>query len=166
MESYKKFVAALNAVGKWICIASLTTMTALIALQVIFRYVIQSSLSFSEELARYAFIWSAFVGAALALKNRSHVSIEIIVANLPRVPKKWAIGISNAVSFVFYAVMLVFGAVMTFETKDQTSPAMGLSMAFVYLAVPVAGLILMANVVVNAYNELSNPDIVKSEGVE
>lgn len=166
MESYRKFVSAVNAVGRWISITSLTVMTVMIILQVIFRYVIQHSLSFSEELARYMFIWSAFVGSALALKNRSHVSIEIIVANLPRVLKKRALAVSNALSFVFYAAMFVFGTVMSFENAAQTSPAMGLSMAYVYLSVPVAGFILMANVVVNAYDEITNPDIVKSEGVE
>lgn len=167
MESYKKFVGAVNALGKWICVASLSVMTLMIVLQVLFRYVIQSSLSFSEELARYMFIWSAFVGSALALKNRSHVSIEIIVANLPRAIKKRAIVVSNALSFIFYALLVVYGIIMTVHTLDQTSPTMGwLRMSYVYLSVPIAGFILLANVVVNAFEEYSNPDIVKSEGVE
>lgn len=167
MESYKKFVGAVNSIGKWICVAALGVMTLMVVLQVLFRYVIQSSLSFSEELARYMFIWAAFVGSALALKNRSHVSIEIVVANLPRAIKRRAIMVTNALSFIFYAMLLVYGIDMMLHAVEQTSPTMGwLRMSYVYLSVPIAGFILLANAVVNAYEEIADPDIVKSEGVE
>lgn len=167
MESYKKFVGVANTFAKWICIVSLSVMTVMIILQVIFRYVVQSSLSFSEEVARYMFIWSVFVGSALALKARSHVSIEIVVANLPRLPKRMAIVVSNLLSFIFYLLLFVFGIGMTLFTIDQTSPTMSwLSMSLVYLAVPVSAFILMANLAMNAYEEFMNPDIIKSEGAE
>ena len=166
MSFFVKLVDKANCVGKWICYSTVTVMTVMIVLQVLFRYVIQSSLSFSEELARYMFIWSAFMGAAMALKKRSHVSIEIAVANLPKKLKRGAIVIANALSFVFYSLLVIFGIVMVVHTMDQTSPALGLSMAFVYLAVPLAGIILLLNLVVNGREEYLHPEIIKSEGVE
>ncbi|MFA6506266.1 MAG: TRAP transporter small permease [Treponemataceae bacterium] len=166
MEAYKKFVGKLNFVAKSITFATLTVMTVMIVLQVVFRYVLQSSLSFSEELARYMFIWSAFVGTAIALRSRSHVSIEIIVANLPKPIKRRAIAVTNSLSFIFYALLTIFGFIMMLDTAEQTSPALGISMALVYLCVPIAGFILMANVIVNASEEIADPDIIKSEGVE
>jgi len=166
MESYKKFVDKLNYLALSTSFVTLTVMTVMIVLQVIFRYVLQSSLSFSEELARYMFIWSAFIGTAVALRKRSHVSIEILVANMPKPLKRRAIAVTNTLSFLFYALLTVFGFIMMIETAAQTSPALGISMAFVYACVPLSGFVLMANVILNASEEIADPDIIKSEGVE
>ena len=166
MQAYKKFVDAINVGALWIAIAATSLMTIMIVLQVIFRYIIQSSLSFSEELARYLFIWASFIGTAIALSKRAHISIELLVANLPKKPKRFFILLTNLISFVFYAILVVYGFAMMARTMDQTSPAMGLSMGLVYLSVPVAGIVMLANLIYNCWEEYGNPDIIKSEGAE
>lgn len=166
MKSYKKFVDTVNKGTLWLTIAAMSIMAIMVVLQVVFRYVIQSSLSFSEELARFMFVWTTFLGSAIALSNRKHVSVDILVAHLPKNMKKTAIITTNCLSLVFFALLIVYGVLMVLHTVDQTSPAMGLSMSYVYASVPVAGLFMLLNGICNAYEEFTNPDIIKSEGVE
>jgi len=51
-------------------------MTAIIFLQVIFRYFLLQSLSWSEEVARYLFVWLTFLGASVVARSRSHIMVE------------------------------------------------------------------------------------------
>jgi TRAP-type C4-dicarboxylate transport system permease small subunit len=166
MKSYKRFVDSLNAATLWIAIITTSVMLVMIVLQVLFRYVIRNSLSFSEELARYMFVWATFMGSAIALSKRAHVSIEIMVANLPYKIKKGAIVVTNCISMIFFILMIVYGIQMILRTGGQTSPALGLRMSYVYAAVPLAGIVMLANGICNGYEEYKNPDIIKSEGVE
>ena len=47
---------------KMLCTITLALMSAIIVLQVFFRYVLNNSLAWSEELARYLFIWTIYIG--------------------------------------------------------------------------------------------------------
>lgn len=75
-----KLLTTINdiAIGfaKWCGISTAIVMTVMIFMQVVYRYVLADSLSWSEELARYMFIWSVAMGSALALKTRSHIGVE------------------------------------------------------------------------------------------
>ena len=55
--------------------------------QVVFRYVIGYSLYWSEELARYLFVWVSFLGSVVALERGVHIGMDVVVAKLPRRPK-------------------------------------------------------------------------------
>ena len=60
-------------------IALLAAVTvAVTLLQVVFRYVLGSSLSWSEELARYLFIWVIFLGVASAARRGQHMAVEAL----------------------------------------------------------------------------------------
>jgi TRAP-type C4-dicarboxylate transport system permease small subunit len=130
-------------------------------LQVIYRYVIGVSLSFSEELARYMFIWTVAMGSALALKTRSHIGVEILVERLPKPMAKQARLVVSLVSLAFYGLLIWYGFDMTFESMDQESAALELSMGYVYLAVPLSGIVLFICEIKNSMD-----DIYGTQGVD
>jgi len=51
--------------------------------QVLFRFVLSSPLSWSEELVRYVFVWSVFLTAAIAFNLNSHISIDFLTSWYP-----------------------------------------------------------------------------------
>lgn len=61
---------------------TLCTMVLLIFTQVIFRYVLKSPLSWSEELAQYVFSWLIFAGSAVAYRENKHVNVDLVVQSL------------------------------------------------------------------------------------
>ena len=101
---------------------------------VVFRFIIESSLAFPDEVIRYLFVWMIFLGSAVAFRRKMHASIGILVANLPVTIRRYAILGSTLVSGIFFGLILWSGYLLTLP---QISPALEVSMAWVYAAIPV-----------------------------
>lgn len=153
-----KFIDTLTnisvACAKWCGVSTAFVMTVMIFLQVVYRYVLGESLSFSEELARYMFIWSVAMGSALALRTRSHIGVEILVERLPASVAKPAKVLACVISLVFYGMLVWYGFEMVGETMDQESAALELPMGYVYLAVPLSAIVLFICEIKNVLDDL------------
>ncbi|EHL66887.1 TRAP transporter small permease, partial [Cloacibacillus evryensis] len=62
---------------EYFCVWTMAIMTILVFIQVVMRYVFSNSLSWSEELARFIFLWLSWIGASYAVKERSHFRVEM-----------------------------------------------------------------------------------------
>lgn len=142
------------AFAKWCGVSTAIVMTVMIFLQVLYRYVLGESLSFSEELARYMFIWSVAMGSALALKTRSHIGVELLVERLPKSLGTPAKIVACMISLVFYGMLVWYGFDMVLETMDQDSAALELPMGYVYLAVPLSAIVLFICEIKNVLDDL------------
>lgn len=120
-------------------------MTAVIVIQVFSRYVLSNSLSWGEELARFLFIWIVYIGSSYAVQEDRHLAITAFRNWLNPSLRKYITLLADVLSFVFCAAVVFYGIQM-FQFLLQTgqkSPALGLQMYWVYLALP-AGLGLTA----------------------
>lgn len=120
-----------------LCAAAFAVMLALGVATVVFRFIIQSSLAFPDELIRYLFVWMIFLGSAVAFRRKMHAAIGIFVAKLPTAPKRLALLTSTVASAVFFVLIMWSGYHLTVRSAPQISPALEVSMAWVYAAIPV-----------------------------
>lgn len=139
---------------------TMAIMTVLVFCQVVMRYVFSNSLSWSEELARYIFMWLSWIGASYAVKERSHFRVEMF-ANLLKGPlrKKFELVIL-VIWFVFALIMAWLGTklmIFLMET-DQTSAAMEIPMAWVYASVPVGCGLMAVRLIVEIVKILKHTD--------
>lgn len=107
--------------------------------QVFARFVLKTSVSWTEETAKYSFIWMTFVGAAVASKKDLHVRVDIL-EHLFGGPFKKALGIGCKCIFLAFAVIAAGVGVQVCRgllAQPQKSPVMGISMVYVYAALPV-----------------------------
>ncbi|MDR1932000.1 MAG: TRAP transporter small permease [Spirochaetales bacterium] len=119
----------------WLASLTLGGMTVLIFIQVIFRYAFNSPLAWTEELARFLFIWMTFVAGVVAARRGQHIGVELIVNMLPSVGKK-AIGIfAYLVSTVFFGIVSYYCISLWDKLSAQLSPALSIPMSFVYLGI-------------------------------
>ena len=80
----KKILKFLNDyLEETICIILMSVMTIIIFIQVIMRYVMHNSLSWSEELARYCFVWLIYIGVAYGCKLMKHIKIDAALKLFP-----------------------------------------------------------------------------------
>ena len=63
-------------------------MTVTVLIQVFFRFVLQSPLRWTEELARYLMIWLVLLASSIAMRNRAHLQVDVLTSALPRGPKR------------------------------------------------------------------------------
>lgn len=117
--------------------------------QVLFRYVFHLSLAWSEELARYLFLWLASLTAAYAFKTRSHFALRFLVNALN---KKFQKIVQTLVVFIISAFLLVFiwkAIEFTIRMSKKVSPSLQMSMAVPYASVIVGGGLMLYYVLRN-----------------
>ena len=112
--------------------------------QVLFRYVFNQSLSWSEELARFIFVWLTFLGAAVCVKERIHIGVEFLTERLTGKMKIYFELFQTALMTLFNIILSVIGFCWVWEVSGTLSPAMSLPLNIVlYAALPVASLLSM-----------------------
>lgn len=128
-------------------IALSLAMVASLAAQVVARYAFNAPLTWSEEAARYVFIWLSFLGAWLAWARREHLGIDLLAdAASPRV--RWLLlRVGEVVVLTFAISAMVFGRRILEVSINQPSAVLRLPMAWVYLAFYVG----MALIVVQTF---------------
>lgn len=153
----------------WILVA-LTIIVTFI--QVIFRYGLDSSLSWSEELARYLFVWVIFLGTSVATRRRQHIFVEILVALLPDARRVWIDSLGTIVCIIFFAIFAYVGWALTLNAWQQYSTALDIRIAWVYAAAPLGAGLSVLHLLVGLLQRLcgdnnrSSPTITAIENVE
>ena len=124
--------------------------------QVFTRYALNSASSFTEELARFLFIWIGILGAAYASGQQIHLAIDILPPKLNVVNRiRLRIGI-NILIILFSLIVLVIGGgnlVYINYELGQSSAALDLPLSYVYLVVPISGILIICYKI----NEIIHP---------
>ena len=119
-------------------VIALAAMAVIMGIQVIARYIFGASLSWSEELTRYIFIWAGFLSVSYCTKKCISIKIEQFVAMFPKR------GNHTFELIVFlYLIPFAWKYLLSAIANGQTSPAMGIPMYYVQAA-PLVGFILSA----------------------
>ena len=133
------------ALQRWIdrvvdgaAIAAFAGMFACVLGQVGFRYFLGDPLVWSDELARYLFVWASLLGWIIAARRRSHLSIDMVATRLaPR--GQAALRLVGAVAGVAFAAVLVFyGWRIMQRNLDVETTTLFFTMGVVYAIVPLA----------------------------
>lgn len=147
MEQYRRVVDGMNIVIRWVLAALMLIMTVLIGWQVMARFIIGDSLTFSEEVSRFVMVWLVIVGAAYAAKNGRLMKVDIVEHMLSGKAKQTVIMIAGLLSIVFYLVLVVFGFFIVNAVSYQLTPATEVSMSIPMAALPVGGILLIINTI-------------------
>lgn len=117
------------------------TLVTVTFLQVVFRYIFNHPLPWTEEFAINLFVWVAFIGSAIAVAKKGHYGLELLKGYLPPALGALADGIIWLVSAAFLVIVIVYGLDVVFSTF-HTMTTLPLSMRWFFSAVP-AGAVLM-----------------------
>jgi TRAP-type C4-dicarboxylate transport system permease small subunit len=123
---------------EYFLVGTLFFSVILIFAQVVMRYVFRNSVFWSEELARYLFVWQAWVASSFATKHSKHINLDIVI-NLCRPRAKEALfWLAHVIwlSFALYITWKSAGLTNTIFSRKTVSAAMQIRMGWVYLAVP------------------------------
>ena len=138
----------LNQTMKFLAGFLIAAMTILVFLQVIFRYVLDAPLDWSEEMASFAFVWMALLGAGIGLKNDEHPRLDIFYQVFPHRVKKLCSFIINLAILFMLVVLFVFGLKLTIAMQMQRTAALGYSISYVYAVLPLSAIIMFIHVFV------------------
>ncbi len=127
-------------------IALMALMVLDVTWQVVSRFIMNRPSSFTEELAGFLLIWIGLLGAAYAYETKAHLGIDLLREKLGDAGSlKLDLAVNLLVILFALAVMVGGGlnlVVLAFRL-NQISAAMGIGMGYVYLALPLSGLLII-----------------------
>lgn len=139
---------------------SVTVLVLDVLWQVFTRFVLKDASSWTEELATFLLIWVSLLGAAVALGRGAHLGIDYFVGKLPEKNRIQTELFAFACVTLFSLLVMVVGGIGLVRTTfrlEQISPALGLDMGYVYLAVPISGIFLVLYGVIGFAERLYAP---------
>jgi TRAP-type C4-dicarboxylate transport system permease small subunit len=115
--------------------------------QVVSRYLVGQSSSFTEEFARFALIWLTVLGAAyINGQVEGHLSMDFLLAKLPVQKQKRNHRVIQILMACFALVVMVIGGInLVYLTLSlgQVSPALNIPLGWIYTIVPLSGFIII-----------------------
>jgi TRAP-type C4-dicarboxylate transport system permease small subunit len=124
-------------------VALFLVIFALVLAQIVFRYGLGAPLVWSEEAARYLYVWLAFLGWVVAARRGTHIAIGMLVERLPAAARRILDRLALALTALFALGLLGHGSVIAWRNRDVPMVTMPAGFWLVYAAVPVAGLLLL-----------------------
>lgn len=118
-------------------------MVLFIFSQVIARFILNMPLSWTEEISRHIMIWMAFISTSVAYRHGAHLSIDLLATSIN--PKaRLVLRIFFLLIIISFLIFMVkYGIELTQKTVNQNSSSLQYSMSYVYLAVPISGIIMI-----------------------
>jgi len=131
---------------------------AIMILAVIFRYVINQSLSWSDEAVRYLFVWLTLLGSSLVLRDKAHIQVEFFIELMPSRVRSILDFFSDSLVLAFNVVLLVLGVQWFLATVGIQTATLRLPINIVlYGALPVSALLNIAFLLFPEKNEENKP---------
>ena len=131
--------------------AALAVMVVLVFGNVVLRYVFNSGIAVSEEVARWLFVWVCFMGAVVALKEGGHLGTDMLVSRLPVAGKKACMVIGHLLMLYMTWLFLQGSWQQAVLNHDVAAPVTGTPMSIFYASGVVfsvcAGILLLLQLV-------------------
>jgi TRAP-type C4-dicarboxylate transport system permease small subunit len=137
------WVGRLYRLVEAVTVAVLAFYVAVIVVQVVLRYVFNSSLIWSDEIIRFGLVWNVMLGATLVSLREGHIRVDLFENMLPPRVQPYVQLLIHFISLAFLLLLLFFGWKFALRGAVQSAPVTGISMAYAYSAIAV-GAALMA----------------------
>jgi TRAP-type C4-dicarboxylate transport system permease small subunit len=128
---------------EWVCLVLMAALSVDLMLGVFSRYVLASTFTWYDEIARACFIWVVFLGAAVGVKRGAHFRLHLVVDRFPPRVQRAAGVFGRLVVIAFSIALIQQGWVFVELGRAQQTPVLGMSKVWIYSAMPVGGALMI-----------------------
>jgi TRAP-type C4-dicarboxylate transport system permease small subunit len=132
-------VERIDLASRRLIIAAFALMVAVVSVQILFRYFLDFSLDWADEIARLTFVWAAFLGIPHGVKAGAHVGVDFVAKLLPPAPLGWVFRTGCLLNAALMGVVAWQSAVIAHATWDQLMPVLDFSTGWFYVAIAACG---------------------------
>ncbi len=141
INSIKKWM---NLIISWFCIVLFAIMVCLVTFQVVVRYVFNTPNPYTEALSQYMFVWMILICGAYVFGSREHMNITFVVNKFSPKGQTIISIITELISLLFGATVMAYGGwVKALQQMKQMDPALHIPKGVIYMAIPVAGALIV-----------------------
>ncbi|BAQ09315.1 TRAP transporter small permease [Sporosarcina sp. FSL W7-1349] len=133
------------SIEKFAAIILCGTMLFSLAAGVLYRYVLSSPLTWSDEIAIFSLVWLSFIGGSMSIKRKESAAVSILMDKMKGKLRTVLLGIGMLalLAFVAYIFYLSIGWLSSPNIRVQKSSSIGLPMIYAYLSIPVCFLFMV-----------------------
>lgn len=146
LESAIRWLERFNNVMLLLCRYAIILIVAILATvlisAVVWRYGLNSAISWSEEACKYLMVWLTFLGAPISLRHFGHINIDLLIKVVPRRVQQILHLFISIVIVITMGVVFIKGISFTQMGMRQVASSFNLSMFYVYVAVPIGSALL------------------------
>ncbi len=160
MKIFKKIEKGLDFFQKaldLICRVFIAAIVAIIFYSVVMRYVFLHPPAWAEELSRFIFLWIIMLGAVLVTREQSHIELTFLLDLMPKKLRFVFLTLTRLLMIAFCWVMVQQGLKIYPIVAEANSPTFGISMGWLYLSIPVGGLLMGICILENILKSLLKP---------
>lgn len=132
---------------EWVPSLLMTVIVVVVCADVFGRYVLDSPVVWSSEVALVAFIWLVYLGAVGVAGRGGHIAVDVLTARLPHRGRAVVATLTQLLILAVLSYLAYYGFIYFFEGQFTSLPGLGLSQRFIELAIPVAALALSLHAV-------------------
>lgn len=159
MQAVKSIRDLLNKVLSSFNIFLFAFMVVVGTYQILVRYIFNKPSTVSEELLTYSFTWMSLLAAAYVFGRREHMRMGFLADKLNGGSMKILNIITEGVILLFSAIVLVYGGIqITSLTMSQKTASLGIPMGYVYLVIPICGILIIIYSVLNVTELITGAD--------
>jgi TRAP-type C4-dicarboxylate transport system permease small subunit len=127
-----------DAIEQGLGVLFLLVMFISVLIQIFFRYVLQSPLTWTEEASRYSFIWIVLLGAAFAARKKEHVVMEVLVKRFPASLQRYISLVLNSIILISLIYLLPISWKFFWFIKEVSAPTLRISWGFLFFSAPLS----------------------------
>ena len=137
-----KTCVAVNQLIEYLLFGLGFSMAILVAVQVFCRYILNSSLFWSEELARYMLVWLSFFGATVAYYRNLHPGVDALTSRLSAAKQRISQQLVYITTMGLALIMVISGTQFAWFVRMQISPALSIHKWIILIVIPLSGAVL------------------------
>ena len=135
----------------------MAALLVLVFCAVIFRYLLGSPLTWSEELGRLCLVWVSFLGSYLAHRRGQHVAVTFIREKLPAICQRWISTALVLLLLAFLGVLAWFGTVYSLAFMSSTTPLLNIPVGLIYAVMPLSMALIFVSVLLDFVHKPDRP---------
>ena len=147
IATIRKIAQAVDIVARLASFFLVLAVLLIMSGQVFFRYVLNSSLQWSEEASIWAMIWMVFIGSVVVMRNWEHIYIPTVIRLFPLKIRIWLIVLSHVLVGIFLSVLVWYGWQVVTGSSNAFSHNIGVSSAWAKASVPLGAAMMMLMVI-------------------
>ena len=164
LKAFNQVLDWITGIAKCVMICMTCVIFCITIATVFTRYILNFVPSWSEEVPRYLLVWITYLGAALAVKYKEHISLEFFFNLMPLRARQVGHLLLNGLIAIVGVIMLVYGIGLVNHFGDDLMESIPVKNFWLYLAMPISGTMMLLYVVQDTWNGILG--LGKDQGVQ
>ena len=127
----------------WLAFILFWAVAFIVFLQFFTRYILNDSLAWTEEIARYGLMWITFIGAAIVVRKNTHIAVELVLQMLPDLGARVLMAAIDAIKLTFLGLLAYFSIEIVERMHIQRMTVIDMPMSYVYGGIAVGCFLML-----------------------